>query len=578
MSMLDAYDYVSTSIYVMSVVLAAASKYDPESILRQDSFFFSVFVFFAAPVHQQLITLIMKDAEIVGASLAEVLPHTGKYWFQQSHLLRLNLILLIPLLSSSVSGYDGSLMNGLQSLETWREYFGHPEGAMLGLVNAAQSIGSVASIPFIGNLADRYGRKPVLLAGIIMIIVATVIQASSFSFAQFVVSRFLVGFGGMFVVQPSPMLIAELAYPTHRGKYTSAFWTMYYLGAILASWTTFGTQTYTSNWSWRIPSIIQAALPCVQLAFIWAVPESPRWLIAHGRTPEAAAILSKYHSGQTAPEEGFSPLVTRELSEIVHAIELENMKESVGWKALISSPGNRKRTLIAVLIGAMAQWNGIGIVSYYLTLVLNTIGITATHTQTLINGLLQVFNFIASVAAAFLVDRLGRRTLFLWSSAGMLVSYVVWTACSALVSENGNNAAGIVVVVCLFIYYFHYDIAWTPLLFGYTTEIFPYSLRSKGIALELLSIYSSLIVAAFCNPIGMENLGWKYYIVYCCLLVVFLFIVFFLFPETKGHSLEEIAALFDGDDARISDDARDDKGVVLKASGVGGTADHTESA
>lgn len=87
----------------------------------------------------------------------------------------------------------------------------------------------------------------------------------------------------------------------------------------------------------------------------------------------------------------------------------------------------------------------------------------------------------------------------------------------------------------------------TPLVSrSYPTELFPYSLRSKGITCELLSIYGSLIIVAFVNPIGMDNIGWRYYIVYCCLLAVFLAVTFALFPETKGHSLEEIAELFDG--------------------------------
>lgn len=81
----------------------------------------------------------MKNERIVGRVLAEVLPETDKWWFQIPHLLQLNLILLVPLISSSVAGYDGSLMNGLQSLEQWKEYFGHPTGGLLGLVNAAQS-------------------------------------------------------------------------------------------------------------------------------------------------------------------------------------------------------------------------------------------------------------------------------------------------------------------------------------------------------------------------------------------------------------------------------------------------------
>ncbi|KAI1393079.1 hexose transporter [Hypoxylon trugodes] len=445
-------------------------------------------------------------------------------------------------------------MNGLQSLQQWRDYFGHPAGATLGLVNAAQSIGSLLALPFVGNLSDRFGRKPVLLTGILLIIAATIVQGASINFPMFVISRLIVGFGGMFVVQPSPMLIAELSYPTHRGKYTSAFWTMYYLGAILASWTTFGCQDYESDWSWRTPSILQAGYPLVQLIFFHWVPESPRWLVAQDRAPEAAAILSYYHAGVVnASDEGHTPLVTRELAEIVSTIQREKTAEKVGWGALFSTPGNRKRTLIAVCVGAFAQWNGIGVVSYYLTLVLNTIGITDTFTQTLINGLLQIFNFGAALSAAILVDRLGRRTLFLWSGVGMLISYIIWTACSAVNSDTGSKPAGIVVVVCLFTFFFHYDIAYTPLLLGYPTEIFTYTLRSKGIALELMAIYLSLTIQAFVNPIGMENIGWKYYIVFCCLLVVFLAVTWVLFPETKGYSLEEIASIFDGSEA---DEAR----------------------
>jgi MFS family permease len=98
--------------------------------------------------------------------------------------------------------------------------------------------------------------------------------------------------------------------------------------------------------------------------------------------------------------------------------------------------------------------------------------------------------------------------------------------------------------VCLFTFYFHYDIAYTPLLMAYPTEIFPFSLRSKGIAVELAAIYCSLVIQAFVNLVGLDNISWRYYIVFCCFLVVFLVVTYLLFPETKGHSLEEIALIF----------------------------------
>jgi MFS family permease len=407
----------------------------------------------------------MKDELIVGKSLAGVLPSTDKYWFRIPHLLKLNLILLVPLLSSSVVGYDGSLMNGLQSLPQWQRYFGNPKGALLGLVNAAQSIGSVIALPLVGSLSDQYGRRAVLLAGILGVMLATAIQATATTLTQFVISRLVVGAAGMFAAQPSPLLLAELAYPTHRGKYTSAYWTLYYLGAILASWTTFGTQADPSTWSWRIPTVLQAGFPAVQLAFFYFLPESPRWLVSRDRNEEALRILADYHAGGDRS----SPLVVREMEEITVTIRMEQRAHATGWGTLISTPGNRKRLFIAVSLGAMAQWNGIGyairnriaivnanvpsVVSYYLTLVLDTVGITDPFMQTLINGLLQIFNFAVALSAAFMVDRVGRRTLVNFSGVVMLLAYIIWTACSAVNDQTDSKPAGIIVIVCLFVFY-----------------------------------------------------------------------------------------------------------------------------
>jgi hypothetical protein len=111
-----------------------------------------------------------------------------------------------------------------------------------------------------------------------------------------------------------------------------------------------------------------------------------RWLVAQDRTAEARQILAKFHAGGDEN----SPLVNREVDEIVGAIHMENASKSTSWGTLIATPGNRKRLFICVALGAMAQWNGIGIVSYYLSLVLDTINITNPFYQTLINGLLQV--------------------------------------------------------------------------------------------------------------------------------------------------------------------------------------------
>jgi MFS family permease len=99
----------------------------------------------------------------------------------------------------------------------------------------------------------------------------------------------------------------------------------------------------------------------------------------------------------------------------------------------------------------------------------------------------------------------------------------------------------------IFVFYFHYDIAFTPLVYAYRTEIFPYALRGLGVTLTYLVGHLGLIISLFLNPIAMKNIGWRYYTLFCILNALLFAIVWVLFPETKGHSLEEIAILFEGD-------------------------------
>lgn len=183
-----------------------------------------------------------------------------------------------------------------------------------------------------------------------------------------------------------------------------------------------------------------------------------------------------------------------------------------------------------------------------MTLVLDTVGVKNPDTQTLINGLLQLFNFFAAILAAFLVDKLGRRTLWNWSGVGMLISFIIWTICSARFEINQSNGLGIAVIAFIFIYFFHYDIAYTPLVLAYPTEILQYSIRSKGLSLAFIAIYSSLIILSFVNPIALQSIGWKYYIVFSSITAVSVVVNYFLLPETKGLSLEEIEGLFDDKD------------------------------
>lgn len=213
--------------------------------------------------------------------------------------------------------------------------------------------------------------------------------------------------------------------------------------------------------------------------------------------------------------------------------------------------GNRHRLLICISMGFIIQWCGNGLVSHYLIPVLVNIGITNEETQNIINGILQIVNYITSLSAAFFVDRLGRRKLFLISTSGMALCFTVWTAMSAVNDQQGraNKGLGIGVVVMIFVFFVFYNIAMNPVPVAYLLEVLPFTLRAKGFAVFGVAQMCSVIFNGFANPIALEAIGWKYYIVFACLIVVWLIVIWFFYPETKGLGLEEVAVVFDGDKA-----------------------------
>ncbi|KAF4285300.1 hypothetical protein CNMCM8689_005097 [Aspergillus fumigatus] len=428
-----------------------------------------------------------------------------------------------------------AMMNGLQTLPQWRDTFGQPTGALLGFMNAVYPVAKVIGLFPATWIGDRYGRKKVLYTGFALLPIGAAVQAAAQNTPMFIVAGFLIGFATSFLSQPSPILVTELAYPTHRATATALYNTCFYLGAVLAAWSTFGTFRLQSTWSWRIPSLLQQAIPAFQTAFVFWVPKSPRWLMANKKEEESRRILTKYHAGGDEN----SPLVEFELNEIAQALELEKASEHAP--------------------SYFELWNGCSVLSYYLALVLNTIGITAPAHQTLINGMLQIFNWIVAVCGgALLVDRVGRRSLFLVGTSGMLLSYIAWTVLNSEFAKTHDQRLGSAVLAFIFIYYFFYDISWTPLPVAYTAEIFPYTLRGRGMTINFVGTYFGLISGQFLNPIAMKDLSWRYYIVFCAILFVMVLAIYLWVPETKGRTLEEIAEVFDGPRSHLTAGAVDE--------------------
>lgn len=467
-------------------------------------------------------------------------------WWKNRGLLVLNIYLILPLLSSVLNGLDSSILNGLQILPGWQEYFHNPQGKTLGLINSAEAIGALSGIPFSPYVSDLLGRRATMFIGAALALAGVLTQALSTTVQVFIGARVLIGLGVAFSINAAPLLISELSYPTHRGKLTSLYNSMWYFGSIISAWICLVAydRAGVSEWSWRVPVFLQAAVPILQMMLIWFIPESPRFLAAKGLESRAARVLARYHaSGINECDH----LVAFEMAQIRHALNLEReIASSPSYLTCFATPGNRRRMFIIISIAISSQWSGNGLVSSYINNVLDGIGITTTRTKSIINGGLQIFNLGSALLGTMLVDKLGRRKLFLISNIGMLIVFSMWTVTTALFHETRSTVAVKATVPLIFLFFFFYDFAYTPMLVSYTLEILPYNIRARGLAIMCFSVYLFNAFNAFINPWALDAIGWKYYLVYCGLLVLELVFVTVFIIETRGRTLEETAALFDG--------------------------------
>ena len=188
-------------------------------------------------------------------------------------------------------------------------------------------------------------------------------------------------------------------------------------------------------------------------------------------------------------------------------------------------------------------------ISYYFSPLLTSLHVTGTNQQTGINGGMQIWNFLISIIGACLADRIGRRSLWLVSLGAMICSNIGITITSAVFAHNNtDNAAAYMAILFLFLYNAGFNVACNPLAYAYPTEILPYSMRTKGMAVMIAIGQALLIVSQYANPVAIEAIGWKYWLFFLGMLLLFLVMVFFTYPETRGLTLEELARLFEDDE------------------------------
>ncbi|EEU36792.1 uncharacterized protein NECHADRAFT_14381, partial [Fusarium vanettenii 77-13-4] len=437
--------------------------------------------------------------------------------------------------------YDAGMINNLNAVQPYFEHF-NLDSDLIGLNVAIVSAGCIFGSPVVGPIVDRWGRKTGLAMGSVCIILGVVLQASAGKIAQLIVSRFIIGFATIINGSIAPMWVMELASPKYRSMLSSSVLVSVPFTSFLVTCIILGIYDKQSNWAWRGIMLVKAVPSIISLCLLPFVDESPRWLFYKGRGEEATNILARLHADGDVEH----PIIVAESQEILGALEHEKENDG-GWKDLVSPAPNLKRFGIAVLMNIFYQILGGNMILYFSSFLIGKLGIESRRIVILINIGLLLWKAFCSVGGVFLIDRIGARKPLIAGTSATVALFGLLSGLSYLSDEHPDEtgyAIGAVVVVGLFL--LAVSTSWMILAYTYPPEVLRYSQRAKGVVVAQAIGYAFSFLNLYTAPLALDKIGWKFYAINGSWNLGILIVVYGLFVETKGRTLEEIDELFDG--------------------------------
>ncbi|KAK6371851.1 hypothetical protein LTS17_008675 [Exophiala oligosperma] len=458
-------------------------------------------------------------------------------------------LLNVPIYGSHMPptlGYDGSMLNGLNILPSYTDYF-HLNPATTGLNTASVFIGGFLGPLVTGVLTDRIGRRLTIFWGSVVTLGGVILQTAAQNIAMFVIARIFLGFGAAVSGIASGVYLAETFPSRWRAWGVGLLNDFYYVGALIAAGITLGTGEWQSTWAWRAPSLFQGIFSLLCILVIPFIPESPRWLVHEGFYDSARTVVAQTNANGDLNH----PISLIVYKEIVDTLEWEKKEgRTMSPKEIVKTPTARKRLLIGSSAGPFSCIAGNIIASYYLGDELDTAGITSSIQQLKANVVLNVWCLFCALLGTHLAANWGRKPTALLSQGLLIACLFIIGGLSKVYADDPNGASKSLIygdVAVMFLFQGFYSIAWTPLLYLYPPEVMNYSIRANGVAFSQLTLNGLALALVFVMPIGINNIGWRMYMINGGWDIVTFFLIWYYWVETKGKTLEEIDAIFDGE-------------------------------
>lgn len=430
-------------------------------------------------------------------------------------------IFIFGALADLLFGYDSGVM-GVALLFIKKQMSLTP--LMQGWVVSLLLVGAMFGVAFAGMLADKFGRRRIILVTAITFAIGAVGAALAPDVYTILAFRFIMGLGVGAASVVVTIYLSEMAPTDKRGILTSLNQLMVTLGILISYIIDYSLAPFEA-WRWMlgfalIPSIIV-------FIGIFFQPETPRWLVKNGFEDRAHEVLNRLVGKQAAKQE---------LSNIKHFIE----SEKINKQTKVFTPKIRLMIVVAAFIAMFPQIMGTNSIIYYAPTILTKIGFGGSA-ATLANVAIGTINFIMTLVAMRLIDKVGRKPMLLVGSIGMGLGMLVLGIVFHLSDANPSAISGIIALIAMLVFIGSFATTWGTIARILISELLPLKFRGSLMGYVLVLNWGFNFLISLIFPIVLSGFGASVmFFIFMIITVIAFFFVLFLVPETKQRSLEEI--------------------------------------